>query len=119
MGILPTHLIDNSLRTMDVIAMRQEALADNIVNIHTPGYRRKDIDFSQYLNTSTASGLEAKIVEKYGPPPLASSTSGQAIKAEDELAAMQKNYMLFSAASRQLSSTITQIKTAMNVSANG
>ena len=119
MGIIPTHLINNSLKTMDVIAMRQEALADNITNIHTPNYKRKDVDFSQYLNSSSASTLETKLIDKFGSTPLASSTSSEPIKAEDELAKMQQNYMLFSVASRQLSSTITQIKTALNVSANG
>lgn len=119
MGIVPTHLMNNSLNMMDLIARRQEALASNIANIHTPNYKRKDVDFSQYLNTSSASRLETKLIDKFGAPPLANSTSDVAISAEDELTKMQQNYMLFNVASRQLSSTITEIKTALNVSANG
>ena len=38
---------------------------------------------------------------------------------EEEMAKMQENYLLYNVAVRHLSSTITEIKTALNVSANG
>ena len=50
MSYLPTNLIDKTALRMDLISARQEALADNITNIDTPGYVRRDIEFSQYLN---------------------------------------------------------------------
>ena len=36
---------------MDLITQRQRALGSNIANVDTPGYVRRDIDFSQYLGT--------------------------------------------------------------------
>ena len=33
---------------MDLISQRQRALGANIANVDTPGYVRRDIDFSQY-----------------------------------------------------------------------
>lgn len=120
MGLLPTQLLKAPQRALDLISQRQEALSDNIANMHTPGYKRRDVDFSQYLSNNTVSKLESKITEKYGPSPILNGGLGGANKTtEEELALMQENYMLYNVAVRQLSSTITQIKTAMNVSANG
>ena len=121
MGIVPTHLLKNPQRMLSMISQRQECLSDNIANMHTKGYRRKDVDFSQYLNNGISSRLEANVVEKYGASPIANSSSinDEAISTEEELAKMQENYLLYNIAVRHLSSTITEIKTALNVSANG
>lgn len=120
MGILPTHLLNEPQKMLAMISKRQECLSDNIANMHTKGYRRKDIDFSQYLNSDISSRLETRVNEKYGPSPIASMNSGREnITTEDELSLMQENYLLYNVAVRQLSSTITEIKTALNVSANG
>ena len=119
MGLIPTHLINNQQKMLNLISARQEALSDNIANMHTIGYKRKDVDFSQYLNSGTSSSLESKIVQKYGPAARSSSSGGEKLTTEDELALMQQNYLLYNVAVRQLSSTITEIKTALNVSSTG
>ena len=121
MGLLPTHLLNNPQKMLTMISQRQECLSDNIANMHTKGYRRKDVDFSQYLNNDISSRLEANMIEKYGPSPIASSVAGdgEQISTDEELAKMQQNYLLYNVAVRHLSSTITEIKTALNVSANG
>ena len=120
MGLVPTQLLNNPQKILNLVSQRQEALSDNIANMHTKGYRRKDVDFSQYLNNGISSRLESNLVEKYGPSPISSSTyGGENISTEEELAKMQENYLLYNVAVRHLSSTITEIKTALNVSANG
>ena len=119
MGLIPTQLIQNSQKMLSLVSARQEALSDNIANMHTVGYRRKDVDFSQYLSSGNSLSLENKLIEKFGSAPVASSNNGQQRSPEDELALMQQNYLYYTVAVRQLSSTITKIKTAMNVSANG
>lgn len=120
MGLIPTNLMQDSQKILGLVSARQEALADNIANMHTIGYRRKDVDFSQYLSEGTASRLETKIIDKYGVAPVsAMNESSENITTENELALMQQNYLYYNIAVRQLSSTITQIKTALNVSSNG
>ena len=117
MGLLPTHLISNQQKILSLVSQRQEAIADNIANMHTEGYKRKDVDFSQMLNSGTASSMEAKLVNKFGPSPIASSTAEtDDLSVEDELSLMQQNYLYYAAASRELSAVITEIKTALNVS---
>ena len=34
---------------LDLISQRHRALGANVANVDTPGYIRKDIDFSQYM----------------------------------------------------------------------
>ena len=120
MGLVPLNLLNKPQKMLDLVSQRQECLSDNIANMHTKGYRRKDVDFSQYLSSGISSNLEAKLIDKYGSAPIASSNSqSENISTEDELSLMQENYLLYNVAVRQLSSTITEIKTAMNVSANG
>jgi len=118
MGLLPTQLMHNSQKILGLVSARQEALSDNLANVHTVGYKRKDVDFSQYLNSGTSSVMETKLIDKFGASPI-STTSAQELSTEDELALMQENYLYYNMAVRRLSSTITQIKTALNVSANG
>ena len=119
MGLLPTQLLHQPQKILSLVSARQEALSDNIANMHTVGYKRKDVDFTQYLNSGNSSNMETKLIEKFGTSPVTSSSGGERLAPEDELALMQQNYMYYTVAARQLSSTITQIKTAMNVSANG
>ncbi|MEA2405033.1 MAG: flagellar basal-body rod protein FlgB, partial [Thermoleophilaceae bacterium] len=39
-------------------AMRQDAIAGNIANANTPGYRRKDVDFHDALRAAFAQGAD-------------------------------------------------------------
>ena len=48
MGLLPLNLLNEPQKMLSLISQRQEALSDNIANMHTIGYKRKDVDFSQY-----------------------------------------------------------------------
>ena len=109
----PVNSLEKSQLLMDLIAARQEAVSANIANMDTPNYVRKDIEFSQYLNTMN-SNLETKLSQKLGPSGVMEPQS-QALSAEDELALMQKNSILYAVAARQMSNTITELKTVINV----
>ena len=109
----PVNSIQKSQLLLDLIAARQEAVSANIANMDTPNYVRKDIEFSQYLNTMN-SNLETKLSQKLGPSGVMEPQS-QTMTAEDELALMQKNSILYAVAARQMSNTITELKTVINV----
>jgi flagellar basal-body rod protein FlgB len=40
-------------------SLRHEALADNIANVNTPGYRRRDVDFHSALQAAMPGGKDA------------------------------------------------------------
>lgn len=99
---------------MDLIAQRQRSLGSNLANVDTPGYVRRDIDFSQYLGGATSS-LETKLAQKMGPSPMFNYEENVEINPADELTEMQKNSLLYTMATRRMSNIITQMKTVINV----
>lgn len=74
---------------MDLISQRQRALGSNIANVDTPGYVRRDIDFSQYLG-SMNSPLETKLSTKLGPSGIIEDRRKQDVDIAQELTEMQK-----------------------------
>ena len=51
MTYTPMDPIGKTNLMLDLTAQKQKAISGNLANIDTPGYIRKDIDFSQYLGT--------------------------------------------------------------------
>ena len=46
-------------RAIQGSAIRHEALAENIANVNTPGYRRQDVDFHTALQAAMPGGRDA------------------------------------------------------------
>ena len=69
---------------LDLISQRQRALGANIANVDTPGYVRKDIDFSQYLGTMN-SPIETKLSQALGPSGVIEDRRKQEIDIAEEL----------------------------------
>jgi len=99
---------------MDLISQRQRALGANVANVDTPGYVRKDIDFAQYLGT-LHNPLETKMSAALGPSGVLDERRYEEIDPANELAEMQKNAILYTMATREMSSIITRMKTVLNV----
>ena len=110
----PNDPIGKTNLIMDLTAQRQRALGSNIANIDTPGFRRKDIDFGQYLG-SMNSPLETELTTKLGPSAVVESVGAMDIDPAYELAEMQKNSMIYTMATRRMSNLITEMKTVINV----
>lgn len=100
---------------LNLIAKRQKVLGENLANVDTPGYTRKDVNFGQCLNSITGGALESSLSSTFGPSPTSVEQTGEAVTPANELMEMQKNSLLYSMATRQMSSVITQMKTAINV----
>lgn len=99
---------------LDLISQRQRALGANIANVDTPGYVRKDINFSSYLGTMN-SPLETKLSTELGPSGVIEDRRKQEIDIAEELAEIQKNSLMYTMATRRMSNIITQMKTVINV----
>ena len=99
---------------LDLISQRQRALGTNVANVDTPGYVRKDIDFSQYVG-SMNSPLETKLSTALGPSGVIEDRQHQEIDIAEELAEMQKNSLMYTIATRRMSNIITEMKTVINV----
>lgn len=114
MGFDSIDPMKNTGAILDLIAKKQKAIGDNISNIDTPGYKRKDVDFGQYMGVS-GSTLESKISAKYGAAPVFDNATDEEINPANELMAMQKNSLLYTMATRRMSNIISEMKTVINV----
>lgn len=99
---------------MDLISQRQRALGSNVANVDTPGYVRRDIDFSQYLG-SMNSPIETKLSTALGPSGMIEDRKEEEIDVAKELSEIQKNSLMYTMATRRMSNIITQMKTVINV----
>ena len=99
---------------LDLISQRHRALGSNVANVDTPGYVRKDIDFSQYIG-SMNSPIETKLSNAIGPSAIIEDRQRQEIDMAEELAEMQKNSLMYTVASRRMHNIITEMKTVINV----
>ena len=104
----------NATLMMDLISQRQRALGANVANVDTPGYVRRDIDFSTYLG-SMNSPLETKLSTKLGPSGILEDREKSEIDIAEELAEMQKNSLMYTMATRRMSNIINEMKTVINV----
>ena len=99
---------------LDLISQKQRALGSNVANVDTPGYVRRDVDFSQYLG-SMNSPLETQLSAKLGPAAITEDRERTEIDIAEEFSEIQKNSLMYTIATRRMSNIITQMKTVINV----
>src|SRR5438128_1883482 len=76
--------------------MRQQAIADNIANANTPGYKRVDVDFRSALSGALAADDPSSALDAVSFAPVRdSSTTGRAdgnnVDIDQEMSSMSAN----------------------------
>lgn len=110
----PIDSMNGTGAILDLIAKKQKVIGENLSNIDTPGYVRKDVNFGQYLGSSCSS-LESKMATKFGPSEGFGDEVGGEVNPANELMELQKNSLLYTMATRRMSNIITEMKTVINV----
>ena len=112
----PTY--DASKHLLDAAALRQEALASNIANAETPGYKRVDLDrsfageFAARLKAGdVATAPNPKVVEDSAAS--SQRTDGNTVEVDKELLAMGKNGAEFEALTDFVSGSLKQLRMAI------
>ncbi len=110
-------------RLLDAAALRQEAIATNVANAETPGFRRLDLnpDFAAQLRAQIASGSASPTNRPVLPAPRvvedvsARSTrpDGNTVEIERELLALNRNAVEYHFLTDIVSSNLKQLKTAI------
>lgn len=106
---------------LDAAALRQEAIASNIANAETPGYRRLDLapDFAAQLKSRCLAGELSSGAGKLQPTlaqdPNARSIrpDGNSVEIEKELLSMNKNAVEYQFLADVVSGNIKQLKMAI------
>jgi flagellar basal-body rod protein FlgB len=108
-------------KLLDASVVRQEAIASNIANADTPGYRRLDLapDFATQLRTRLEAGksaeaeaLQPSIIED--PNARSVRPDGNSVEMETELLAMNRNSVEYDYLTEIVSRNIKQMKIAIN-----
>lgn len=108
-------------KLLDAAVVRQEAIAANIANAETPGYRRVDLapDFAEQLKARLAAGdlsaAAGTLKPSLAPDPSARSLrpDGNSVEIEHELLAMNRNAVEHEYLTQIISQNIKQLKMAI------
>ena len=107
-------------KTLDVVALRQEAISSNIANLETPGYKRIDIapTFQAELDRACASGNSqqiASLTPSLAPDPTAmpNGRDGNSVSLERELMLMSQNTLTNALETQLVSGTFSKLRMAI------
>ena len=108
-------------KLLDVAALRQDAIATNVANAETPGFRRLDIapDFATQLRSRMESGNFAQSANMLVPHLAEDQAArsirpdGNTVEIEHELLAMNRNAVEHQFLSDIVSSNLKQLKMAI------
>jgi flagellar basal-body rod protein FlgB len=99
--------------------LRQKAIANNIANLETPGYRRIDVKFEELLARCLRSSGEFDLseveAEIYRPKQTPVKPNGNDVNLEAEIGQMIKNTLRHKTYIRLLSKKYNQIDLAINI----
>ncbi len=107
-------------KTLDAVALRQEAIANNLANLETPGYKRVDLapSFEQELQRASSSGdleqlssLKPTLAPDLTSRP--SSKDGNTVHLEAELMRMNQNAMTHTLETQMVSGMLQKMRMAI------
>jgi flagellar basal-body rod protein FlgB len=107
-------------KALDAVSLRQEAIANNIANLETPGYKRVDLApaFQTELDRACASG-DPQQIESLNPTlavdttAVASSRDGNTVHLENELMQMNQNAVAHSLETQLVSGMLQRMQMAI------
>jgi flagellar basal-body rod protein FlgB len=108
-------------KLLDAAALRQEAIASNVANAETPGYRRVDIapNFTEQLRACLTGGAPAGALDTLKPTltedihARSIRPDGNTVEIERELLAMNRNTTEYEFLTEVISRNIKQLKMAI------
>ena len=107
-------------KALDAVALRQTAIASNIANLETPGYKRLDVaaSFNAELQRACAARDPQQIaalkpVLEVDPNAAAVSPDGNTVCLEDELLKMNQNSLANTLETQLISTNLYRLKMAI------
>jgi flagellar basal-body rod protein FlgB len=103
---------------LDATSARHEALATNIANIETPGYKRVDLSksftesFEAHVRAGDATAIPQPSVEQ-DPEAVTQRQDGNNVQMDKELMAMNANSLQYDTLTEFVSSSLKQLQMAV------
>lgn len=108
-------------KSLDAIVLRHEAIASNIANLETPGYKRLDLapSFKAELDRACAAGDSQQIAglkPTIAPDPnaVAHSPDGNTVDLESEMMNLNQNTLAHAVQTQLISSALMRLKMAIS-----
>jgi flagellar basal-body rod protein FlgB len=105
---------------LDATALRHEAIASNIANLETPGYRRIDLaaSFSDELKLAIDSGSASQIAQlrptlAVDGAAVAANRDGNNVQLEKELLQLNQNSLAHTVETQLVSSGLLKLRLAI------
>jgi len=107
-------------KALDAIELRQQAIASNIANLETPGYKRLDVapTFQTALQQACANGDAQQINAlqpelAVDPNAVPNSRDGNTVNLEDEMMHLNQNSLAHSLETQLVSDSLYRLKLAI------
>lgn len=114
----PTYVASKQM--LDATAARHQAIAANLANLETPGYRRVDLapSFQTQLQTAIGSGDAAKMtalkpVVSVDTAAVLSAADGNTVQLENELMQLNQNSLAHSLETQLVTSSLLRLRLAI------
>jgi flagellar basal-body rod protein FlgB len=123
--ILQTETFLTAQGALDGLAARHAALSDNLANVNTPGYKRKEVPFEAALRRavgetlSPQTGVPVRPMRGYAPRPVRDLTTsarmdGNNVDMEREVVQMAENTLRYQTLIQYVSSFFSGLKSVIN-----
>ncbi len=100
-------------KALNVRAFYHKVLSSNIANVETPGYKEKDINFNEALESKiTPSGTGITVREKTEYDGV-NSTDGNTVNMEDQITRLTENNLYFTSLARVISKKFAMMRYAI------
>jgi flagellar basal-body rod protein FlgB len=101
-------------QTMDVAALRHRVIAQNVANVNTPGYRRREVTFEADLAKALAAPepiahVKPQVVVADGPE----RVDGNTVDIDREMNDLGRNALIYQAAAQIISSRVASLRAAI------
>lgn len=107
-------------KMLDATVLRHQALAGNLANIETPGYKRVDIspDFNQELGKAMATQSPAQIKQltphiQVDTTATARGLDGNTVGLEDEMMQMNQNTLAHTVETQMITASLVRLRMAI------
>lgn len=114
----PTYVASKQM--LDATAARHQAIAANLANLETPGYRRVDLapSFQTQLQTAIGSGDTTKMAAlkplvSVDTAAVLSAADGNTVQLENELMQLNQNTLAHSLETQLVTSSLLRLRLAI------
>jgi flagellar basal-body rod protein FlgB len=104
-------------RLLDVAALRQDVIAQNVANVNTPGYRTQEVAFEEALRQALSQGGNGNLIAL--KPDVITGSGGRTredgnnVDVDLEMARLQKNALYFKVYAQLLAGDLAQYRSAI------